>query len=285
MFENLHISPTSFNLWHKDQDEWKRRYMGKERTGQTQAMVAGTAFDVCIKNYLTTRLLGQEAKYEYKTSVDQNLLGFAIVHGPKLFKHYSETGALAHLLAELSSAAYIRMESTVRGLIGGVPCMGNPDLWFVTRGGVQCTLDFKVNGYVSPTKMSPPKGYLWRVDGAGGIVRQHKGVMPRILMDGIVIDSYYTMDELSNDEAVQLCFYAWLMGASVGSDFVVGLDRVMASYCDEFPARVLKYRNAVSKEFQLDTVDKLKRMYASVNALTPDDFTDTSEARREFSWL
>jgi len=81
-------------------------------------------------------------------------------------------------LVRLSDGGIIRAEKELRGPITGdgrVVLMGKPDLWFEVDG-VGVILDWKVNGMLSRSMISPGKGYIDAFPDRG----LHRGTTPRV---------------------------------------------------------------------------------------------------------
>lgn len=254
----MRISATSFNMFWADREQWWLRYVAKQKGGQTLPMAIGSAFDSLIKNHILVHVMGAQEVYGFD-KIDESIRPAAIRCGHVLMDTYTRSGALAGLLAELSRASMIRMEfeveATVETATRNVVIMGYPDLWYITKAGRRVILDWKCNNYAA-ARVSPPPGYL--CDFPGGKI--HKLAMP-MLVDDVLIN-LAGMDGLSDSERVQLIMYGWLMGETPGSDYVVGIERLIGQ------DRVARYRCKAALALQHDIVARLAVMAEAIETGT-----------------
>ena len=182
-----YISPSSLGTWKKDRDEWVKRYMTvREREPQTDAMGIGSWFDWRVKSGLM-KLMGLpwDEEAEFCGAVEEHNRNNSVVKGwgEKVWQHYVGCGAWASLveLVRLSDGGVLRAEKELRG-----PCsrdsrvvlMGKPDLRFEVSG-VGVILDWKVNGLLSKSLVSPGKGYIDAFPDRGC----HRGTLPMVCGD------------------------------------------------------------------------------------------------------
>lgn len=260
------LSPSSLQQWEKNPREfYLTRVIGMSRIEQTLAMATGSAFDCIIKEKLYKEFVGNPAgtEYDLKTSsksIETNKEE-ALLNGMIIYNRYVESGALAALCQDISVGikGTLRMESTVSNTIGGVPLLGKPDLYFKATCGssndINFVLDWKVNGFYS--KASPKKGYnvCREPDGSNKV---HKDFMP-LNKCGITLNGLYNLETISEDWAMQVATYAWLLGAPVGGEIACGIDQIVGREC-----RVASYRMAISKEFQVELLKRYQALWSIV---------------------
>jgi hypothetical protein len=253
-------------------------------------MVAGSAFDVEIKAYLATSLnagTGTAVRGLETAVSDPGDREWAKGAGAELMGLYVKTGALAGLMHELSFAATVRLETgMLRGVVEsngvGVPCMGQPDIWWLTKNGVTVIADWKCNGYMGKSRPSPKPGYVCCYpDGS-----PHRDVVP-VVVDGITLDGSSDFTERCPDEAVQLTFYAWLLGVPVGDSFIGGIDRLLMQAGDPSRGRVARYRMRIPGAFSTDTHKRLVTMWQAIQNLPKERIAVLDAARHVtgFEWL
>lgn len=257
-----YLSPTSIKLFYSDIELFYQRYLSetkKDRDLQTQPMSIGSAFDAYVKSYLHQRIYGKgfDSRYELKAlfeaQVQEHNRDWAWVHGETVFREYRESGALADLVIELGTAVGPpRFEFDLRGEIEGVPLLGKPDVFFISKEGARVIYDWKVNGYCSKSLTSPMKGAVKLRD--NGSVKQHKDACV-INKNGIDINVNMTLEEGNQDWADQLTIYGWLLGEPVGSEEIIyGIDQITG------PANRLRFathRLRVSPDYQFSLVENI----------------------------
>jgi hypothetical protein len=182
-----YLSPTSLALFRKDTTEFYLNYLSDNRPPripQNQPMSIGSAFDAYVKSYLHTALfgVGNDPRYGFESlfeaQVEPHNRDWARDHGQYVFNQYKSAGALADLMTELRGAqGEPRFEFEAKGAVNGyrepavkrlgeVVLMGKPDCHFINNQGAHVILDWKVNGYCSPSAHSPKPGYI-RMRSAG----------------------------------------------------------------------------------------------------------------------
>jgi len=122
-------------------------------------------------------------------------------------------------------------EFTINDTIDGVPLLGKPDMFFISKEGFRVIYDWKCNGHynmkneVSDRLKSPSKGYL-KLREAGKTEKTHKLCTP-VDHGGIVINAELYLEEVDKGWADQLAVYSWLLGENVGSEnWVAGIDQL-----------------------------------------------------------
>jgi hypothetical protein len=277
MRELAYLSPTSISKWEEDPEAFYLYYLSENRPPrepQTQPMSIGSAFDARAKSYLYEMLFGpqHDPKFSFdaifEAQVEPHNRDWALQHSEYVMEQYRQSGALLDLMLELKhSQGTPRFEFEVRGAVHGyregvqiefsqgtlTSCilLGKPDVHFVNKDGASVVLDFKVNGYCSRTPPSPMRGYL-RLRSAGKTdLGMHKSCMPMV-EKGMRINVAEYMENLNKDWARQLAIYAWLLGESIGSRFILAIDQIC---CDATRAglpgiRVAEHRCVVGPKFQ-----------------------------------
>lgn len=279
-----HISHSAMQLFNSNVTEFYYRYVARHRAPsipQTLPMSVGSAFDAFVKSYLTKMLARgkpTDPKYEFKALFDAQVEPHnrdrAFIAGEHCFKCYQDSGALADLMLEICNGDKDpKFEFDVKGEVKHegheVWLNGKPDLDFTNKFGAKVTLDFKVNGYCS--QASPKKHYVKIRDGwiatqekynSKSHRTQHKDAMIQNVK-GIDLNIACNLESIDTEWASQLSTYAWLMGASVGSDFIAGIEQLtFLPNSDGKPfCRVSSYRNHVSKLYQQDTYRRYKQVW------------------------
>jgi hypothetical protein len=250
-------------MFYSNRQEFYLKYLATNRPPgmpQTRPMSIGSAFDAYVKSYLVERLkLPNDGSYDLDTifekQVDPDNRVWAREHGGYAFKVYEESGALKDLLVELEQASnQPRFEFTVQGKVSltpdvdGIPLLGKPDLHFITKDGVHVIYDWKVNGYCSNAAISPKPGYIkLRPDN-----KMHKDCQP-MTVSGLTINTGGHFESVDASWADQLAVYAWLLGESVGSKFIVGIEQIVAKpdIIGKKPIlRVASHRGRISAAYQ-----------------------------------
>lgn len=272
-----YMSPTSLMLFYDDRELYYLRYLSDNpppRDPQTEPMAIGSAFDAYVKAYLYSKLCsGGDQMFEFETlfetQVEPHVRDFARQHGAIVWEEYQRSGALIDLMTELTLAyGEPQFESRVEATIGGVPFMGKPDVFFVTKTGEHVILDFKVNGYCS--KASPKKGYTKlrdKVKGNG----VHKDCVP-ISKNGIIINCAQPMNVIDEKWATQLSIYAWCLGEPVESDYICGIDQIAGP-----EMRIATYRGTVQSTWQAALLLKAQVAW---EAITNDKVVSEEDAKR-----
>jgi len=262
-----YLSPTSIKMWEANRDQFYLYYLSDlkpARDPQTPPMAVGSAFDAYVKSFLVERLLGKRPEFEFKTifeaQVEPHNRDEALGAGKAVFDFYSRCGALSDILLDLqgcigqpkfeaSIEGYI---SPISGLHGDVPLLGKPDIFFLTKNGARVIFDWKVNGYYSKQGISPHKWYA-RIRPGGEC---HKDCWGSVHRDqGIMLCGHkeHSLCRVEPDWSAQCSIYAWLLGESVGSDFIVAIDQIACRQggMGMIPSmRVAQHRSRITPEFQ-----------------------------------
>jgi hypothetical protein len=228
-------------------------------------------------------------------------------NGRYLLDQYVNSGAYNRLLADICINAAgvgneihltneIFMEEASHGQVmipvsGGhmaVPIGGIPDLfWYgVSKGevGVLRMHDWKVSQIMNekPTIM---KGYDMMFAPTGLAVPRVAQVIDMGLLAGPggrpgwqVMrhkDAGLPLEEINEQYATQLCFYAWLAGSPSGSGgagfepFIGSIDRLVGK-----PLRICQYRGIISAAFQEQVAERIRVMWESVQQYLDPAFSD-----------
>ena len=257
-----YLSNTSVSLFYQDREEFYLRYLADNRPPrmqQTRPMSVGSAFDAYVKSWLVTRLaldlkgFGKSELFEMQ--VEPHNRDWALIAGQVAFDAYQYSGALAALLKELEqSKDDPQFETTKERVIDGVPLLGKPDVYFITREDMHVIIDWKVNGYCSKSGVSPKAGYIQCLDGWDHRTQKqskthglgHKNSQP-INVHGITINMAAYLEDVDITWANQTTLYAWLEGEPVGGKFITGIDQLA---CGPKGIRIARHRARVSEKFQ-----------------------------------
>lgn len=275
-----YLSNTSINLFYEDRMEFYLKYLADERPPrmpQTRPMSVGSAFDAYAKNYIVNAIMGAEAPPEYDldtiftTQVEAHNRDWARVAGEYVFECYKTSGALADLMIELELAAALpRFEFTVQKVINDIPLLGKPDIWFITKEGMNVLIDWKVNGYCAKRSVSPKKGYILIRDGwkdkkhsrSHGCAHKDAQIMK---VGGLMVNLAVNLEDVDINWASQTTLYAWLMGEEIGGRFVVGIDQIVAKPTEGKPElRIARHRARVSKKFQEELWKRIKHVWHTI---------------------
>ena len=280
MRKPLHISPTSFFLWKKDKEEYFKKYLSERRfvrDAQTIHMANGSAFDVFIKNYLLEKLKTESRSYQkesldFETQVEEQHRDAARIAGMAILKFYTESGALANLLAEIGSSAGFEFKVTghIRHSIKVIPkesalfglgpefsiiLNGRPDAFFLSTTGTPIVLDWKVNGWMSSKTTSPKAGYI-------DLFPERKVHKDALRTNGYGI-SYNLNGSNDAEWSTQLAIYGWLLGSPVGEPIIGGIEQIVGP---STAPRVAKFRFLISKEFQEKLYMELCEMWTIIQS-------------------
>ncbi len=269
------LSPSSIALWGKDREEYYLKYLSANRPPrlpQTLPMSIGSSFDAYAKNYIVKRLRGTvPPEFEFETIFEQQVetqnRDWARLHGAHAFACYQKSGALADLMLELERASSEpRFEFTASGdvthssIVSGVPLLGKPDCYFVSKEGAHIIVDWKVNGYCAKRPKSPAKGYIKCRDGytADKQSRSHNQAHKDaqvMMIGGIMVNVAHFFEQIDEGWARQLCIYAWLLGEAVGANFIICIEQLACAPNGDFPRiRVASHRSRASEQFQIDLI-------------------------------
>ena len=262
--------------------EFYLKYLADDRPPrmkQTRPMSVGSAFDAYVKSYIVEKLFGKGVKPEYEIEtiltkqVEAHNLEWAREAGKYTFDCYKVSGALADLMIELELAdAEPRFEFRVDRVIGDIPLMGFPDIWFVTKDGLHVLIDWKVNGYCAKRSVSPKKGYIMCMDGwkdgkhSRGHRTAHKDAQV-MRVRGMMINLAVNLEDVDKTWADQTTLYAWLMGEDIGGDFITGIDQIVCKPGDSRPSiRVARHRARVSKGYQQELWQKIVTVWDTIQS-------------------
>lgn len=298
------LSPSAFMLWDKDPNEYVIRYLADNRPPRTpQALPAsvGSAFDAVVKSKLHAAIFGAgtDPKYEFDAlfteQVEEHNRDEAREMGNHVFDNYVETGSYGELLSMMDGAQEAPQFEFSAGLVvDGVPLFGKPDCRFIDKYWNHIILDWKVRGYCSKYGASPMKGYRLCRDGldwpdrnltkkqlekklagedvAGKHSRNH-GQAHNLYLEmncqGLPINQGF-LETCAAEWATQLSIYGWLMDEKVGDEnVVICIDEIVGKFMgeDEKPLlRVANHRARVSRQFQLDLHDRLRKLWDAINS-------------------
>lgn len=283
-----HISPSALKTFTDKMDEFYMKYVSFNKPPsipQTQPMSIGSAFDAYAKSHIIYHLNGGNMPSGYsfeelfEKQVEPHNRDWARVHGKHAFDSYKRSGALADLMVEINGADTMpKFEFEVKGVIksdlGAVRVQGRPDLKFHTKQEAEVVIDWKVNGYCGKSDMSPKPHYNISRDGWDTLMhpntRTHRQQHPKaclFMQKGIQVNTAAKMEDIDEDWATQLCVYAWVMGAPIGSDFVNGIEQLACSPFGTTPKiRVSSYRMKTSKAYQEALFQRLVNMQEIINS-------------------
>jgi hypothetical protein len=265
------LSPTSISLFYEDRRRFYLKYLADSRCPrdpQTPPMALGSSFDAHVKSFLA----GYDLETIFKQQVDEPMREWAWTNGARAFRLYQDSGALEALEKEMDQFSIApRFEFDVVGHVNGVPLGGKPDLWYGHRGGAHVLLDWKCNGYCSSRPMSPKKGYIHRFD----TKMAHKNCIP-VEYKGYLINSAAPMNTVDTSWANQLSIYAWLLGESIGSNFVVGIEQLCGPDC-----LCVSHRSLIEPEYQEALVRKMTYMWHLIQQGPRHIFDTVSEEESE----
>lgn len=258
------LSPTSISLFQSDISAFYRKYVLRTpREPQTQPMAAGSAFDAYVKSYLYARIIGKKnPKFEleaiFEEQVEEHNRTWGWENGKFIFDQYQEAGCVQDLLIELNTAiSEPSFEFKVQETIGGVPLLGLPDLFFISKEGARVIDDWKVNGFCSSATKSPMKGYIRLRPGH----KIHKDCH-LLQYKGIMINAATYLEDCNKSWADQLSIYSWLMGSAVGStDTIYGIDQVCGP---KEKLRFASHRLRISADYQLNLMALIQQIWKQI---------------------
>jgi hypothetical protein len=297
-----YLSPSAKKSFYENPKEYFLRYLSPLRipkTPQTPAMAAGSAFDAYAKSYLHEMLFGRkDEKYDrrklFEAQVEAQNRDECWIVGEYLFECYKDSGALAAMMDELSTAIDEpnfefdlkgEIKGTREGVEGepfGVPLLGKPDLRFINDQAAHVIYDWKVNGFYAKGNTSPKPGYVQCRDKSTGWWMKcgfHKDarVVP---YKGIEINMNALLETVDAEWAGQIATYGWLMGEPVGSEFIAGIDQLVChggkrvSYKGySFPSvRIANHRTRVGEKFQRQTLNEYVYLWSILSDINTDKF-------------
>ena len=289
-----YLSPSAMALFNQSEEDYYLRYIAEHKSPgepQNKPMSIGSAFDAYCKSDLHDKLFGSKnhpnaEKFEFQTifeaQVEPQNRDWALIHGKFAFEAYKNSGAHLNLLSELMSAkSEPRFEFDLRGAINGhrdntrttigeVTLLGKPDVAFVNRDGNHIILDFKVNGYCSNWPVTPMPGYIALRQDNGRNEGMHKNCSPYEL-GCMTINIGSFLEHHKADWAAQLAVYAWLVGESIGGDFIVAIDQLACNTKKSarigFPSiRVAEHRLRVHADFQHKVFDRACQIWEIIHS-------------------
>ncbi len=295
-----YISPTSLKLYMENKEEYYLRYLANvkaPRDKQTQPMSIGSSFDAYVKSDIHHKLFGKGSseQFEFDTifqaQVEPQHRDWARVHGKHVFDMYRSSGALADIMLELNKAIgtprfEFSLQGMVRGVdktIGGVEFLGKPDIYFTNSQGAGIGFDWKVNGYLSRSNVSPKPGYVCIKPGWD----MHKNC-DRVQHKGFTINAATTLDKIDTDWANQLSIYSWLCGEEIGSSFVVAIDQIVCNTKGltlQWPElRIAQHRLLVAENYQHELFMDAQEMWDRIHSdhYFPELSLEESKSRCEY---
>lgn len=297
MRQPKYMSPSSLKTWKQNRDEYYLKYLCETpppKSEQTLAMAIGSGFDARIKSYLAQAVFGnQDPRFKLETifeaQVEPQHRDKVLDISQYIFGCYKHFGALADLLIELQEASEEPcFEFTVENRVSheadfsGVPILGKPDVYFVSKTGMIIVYDWKVNSYYRQT--SPKPGYIKIIDlwdhthcpASRYNGMSHKDAVLSSI-GHIIFNTNHMLEDIDKDWAAQLAMYVWLLsidekGLIQGKDFIVGIDQI-TSINDVTPnsiehplLRVSRYRSKISPAFQTALWRDLKKAWEQIQS-------------------
>lgn len=283
-----YISPSSLALFYQDPELHYCRYISPHKPPdypQTQPMAVGSAFDAYVKNFLHERLfgVGKDPKFAFEAlfeaQVEPHQRDWARPHGLYCFEQYKSAGCLTDLLTELQHAqGEPRFEFDLLGAVEGereavektlckVPFLGKPDCHYHNNRGGSVIVDFKVNGYCSPSGQSPKPGYM-KMRSAGKFDHgMHKKCHP-MMHNGVMVNVANRLNDVDEGWAAQTSIYGWLLGEPIGGDFVVGIDQLACDPKKSNPPaiRIAQHRTMVDRQYQIDLFYRAAHCWEVINS-------------------
>lgn len=287
---------------------------------QTLPMAAGSAFDAYIKSYLYRSLTGHfgplidfaipeedgtitkhtapayTSDLLFSQQVEAHIRTEAKPLGIRAFGQYLKSGAPALLLMDMhKSITPPRFEFTVEKQVvcektkAGVNFLGKPDLQFKVVNEREIIHDFKLNGYCGNYMTSPKPGYIRCLDGWSDGEMDHTRSHGTSHKDchlqevhGVIINVATYLENIDRDWANQLAIYSWLMGAEVGSDFIVGIEQLCGMPVGgEMFMRVATHRCRISETYQHELFGRAAYMWRIINGPPEGIFEDQGMGRKE----
>jgi len=276
-------------------------------------MCVGSAFDAHIKAYLSEKLFGEIREgysYEqlFEEQIDECNRSFARIAGQRVFDAYMRTGAVANLLTSLEMASFEpRFETSVEDFVSicgeAVPLLGKPDIYYVVGGEHHVIVDWKINGYCGNSNTSPKPGFIMAYDSwsYGHYDQSRTHMMPHKdcsleTIGDITINVARTMDQANAEWADQMSIYAWILGESIGSQFIVNIEQLAGpgvigrGGVEEQPKiRVAVHRSCVQEVYQRDLEQRIGQCWTACqsveayNAAAPDiNTTDLDNLYKAF---
>lgn len=273
-----YLSPSSIDMWVKDREAFYVNYLSEnriDRPPQTAPMAIGSGFDAYVKNYLFSILGDVPDGFDLQTLFNSQVEEQNRHLQPEcewVFEQYKNTYMCEGLVAMLKSASEYNFEFTEQREVEGVPLLGKPDAYLVVAG-TGLILDWKVNGFMSKSNVSPNKGYILCEDmwSEGSHSRSHMTVHKDVIcmeLDGYKFTSCY-FDEINQGWALQLSIYGWLMGCTPGTDFLGQIDQIACSGKDRDSdgrpkMRLARFRSLISARYQERLLGMIKDIWQRI---------------------
>lgn len=277
-----YLSPTAIKTFYEDVDKFYKMYLcdvTTPREPQTLPMAIGSAFDAHVKSYLHAAIYGKgvDPRFEFQTlfetQVEKQNRDPIMKHGEHAFNVYKTSGALNDLLVELQQASQApEFEIELKGKVADpsicriddMILLGKPDVYYKNKDGNFVILDWKVNGYFAKSAKSPNKGYLKlrTKDGISIATPMHKDCVP-ITHNGMIINGNTFLEDVEEDWATQLAIYGWILGESIGSEFICCIDQLACGPSGlELPnIRIAEHKCRISSDFQKMTFVKAAHVW------------------------
>ncbi|NJL72803.1 MAG: hypothetical protein HC888_15205, partial [Candidatus Competibacteraceae bacterium] len=142
--------------------------------------------------------------------------------------------------------------------------LGPSDIFFTNEDGARAIYDWKVNGYCGMKSTSPQPGYVkvrdtWTQTSNGVKASRYNGI-PHAdatveMFRGIKINTASYMEDNSDEWALQLATYGWVLGEPLGSEqLIFGIDQIVNSgkFIGDKPLlRVANHRSRIGRQFQM----------------------------------
>ena len=266
-----YLSPTSIHVWMRDTQAYYMKYLRTKkipRTPQTLPMSIGSSFDAYVKCYIFKSIFGKEDEIYnlrglFEKQVEKHNWAWAWENGKLVFDAYKRAGCVSDIMLELEKAVGPpNFEFEIRDTINGVPLLGKPDMFFISKDSMRVIYDWKVNGYCAKSLKSPMKGYL-KLREEGKLDKTHRDCVATE-HGGIIINANMYLEEGSKDWADQESTYAWLLGEQVGSEnWISGIDQICG------PADRLRFathRCRVSQGWQQGFFDIAKDLWDTIHS-------------------
>jgi hypothetical protein len=264
-----YLSPTAISMWDANRQEFYMNYLAEQRVDkipQTLPMAIGSGFDALIKYDLNPaggNLFDKQVEPQNHSVLEDC---------QHIFDAYRNTTLYKALKAELQTVTDADFEFKQERVVGGVPLLGKPDAYYRVAG-VGVILDWKVNGYMSKSNVSPNKGFMFCEDMYTDRThtRTHMTTHKAVLLSdfkGLTVTSCY-FDEINTTWALQLAIYGWLMGETPGTPFIGQIDQIACSGAkrtvDGRPdMRLARYRSLIGCDYQQRLVEKIKVIWKSI---------------------
>lgn len=300
-----YMSPTSLKIWETDRTAYYLQYLADNkppRVPQTVPMSIGSSFDAYAKSWIYNALFGKrDPRFEFQAifeaQVEPQNRDYALEAGRYCFEMYKLSGALTDLMTELGGAVgEPRFEFAIKGVMGGqregigenmsgVPLLGKPDIFFINSQAAHVTYDWKVNGFMATRITSPKQGYVkcrdswttqdnkgWGMDGRFFPPSKNSGPhkdAQLLTWKGITINAACYLEQTDKGWADQLATYSWLLGETIGSECLIGIDQLcgVPQLDLKYPLiRVASHRTRISEEYQRQVLQRYMNAWAIIQS-------------------